>query len=76
MVPEIQSFLYATPSLSGFPNLTIIRPESETWPQNQLHNTLITQSTQATADAITSALTARMASISLPIIYNWDSQDA
>ena len=36
---------------------------------------LITQSAQATADAITSALTARTASISLPI-YDWDSQDA
>ena len=36
---------------------------------------LITQSAQATADAIASALTARTASISLPI-YNWDSQDA
>ena len=36
---------------------------------------LITQSAQATADAIASVLTARMASISLPI-YNWDSQDA
>ena len=36
---------------------------------------LITQSAQATADAIASALTARMASISLPI-YDWDSQDA
>ena len=36
---------------------------------------LITQSAQATADAITSALTARMASISLPV-YDWDSQDA
>ena len=36
---------------------------------------LITQSAQATADAIASALTARMASISLPV-YNWDSQDA
>ena len=36
---------------------------------------LITQSAQATADTITSALTARTASISLPI-YDWDSQDA
>ena len=36
---------------------------------------LITQSAQATADAITSTLTARMASISL-LVYNWDSQDA
>ena len=36
---------------------------------------LITQSAQATADAIASALTARMASISLPV-YDWDSQDA
>ena len=36
---------------------------------------LITQSAQATADAIASALTARMASISLPT-YNWDSKDA
>ena len=36
---------------------------------------LITQSAQATADAIASALTARTASISLPI-YNWNSQDA
>ena len=36
---------------------------------------LITQSAQATADAIASALTARTASISLPI-YDWDSKDA
>ena len=36
---------------------------------------LITQSAQATADAIASALTARTASISLPV-YDWDSQDA
>ena len=35
---------------------------------------LITQSAQATANAIASVLTARMASISLPI-YDWDSQD-
>ena len=35
---------------------------------------LITQSAQATADAIASALTARMASISQPV-YDWDSQD-
>ena len=36
---------------------------------------LITQFAQATADAIASALTARTASISLPI-YDWNSQDA
>ena len=36
---------------------------------------LITQSSQATADAIASALTARTASISLPI-YDWNSQVA
>ena len=36
---------------------------------------LITQSAQTTADAIASALTARTASISLPI-YDWNSQDA
>ena len=36
---------------------------------------LITQSAQATADAITSALTARAASISLPN-YDWHSKDA
>ena len=36
---------------------------------------LITQSAQSTADAIASALTARTASISLPV-YNWDFQDA
>ena len=35
---------------------------------------LITQSAQATTDAIANALTSRMASISLPI-YDWDSQD-
>ena len=43
---------------------------SEATPQQ-----LITQSAQATANAIASALTARTASISLPI-YDWDSQDA
>ena len=43
---------------------------SELTPQH-----LITQSAQATADAIASALTARTASISLPV-YDWDSQDA
>ena len=36
---------------------------------------LITQSAQATADTIASVLTARTASISLPI-YDWNSQDA
>ena len=36
---------------------------------------LITQSAQATADAIASVLTARTASISLPV-YSWNSQDA
>ena len=36
---------------------------------------LITQSAQTIADAITSVLTARTASISLPI-YDWDSKDA
>ena len=36
---------------------------------------LISQSAQATADTIASALTARTASISLPV-YHWDSQDA
>ena len=36
---------------------------------------LISQSAQATADAIASALTARTASISLPV-YDWKSQDA
>ena len=36
---------------------------------------LITQSAQATADAIASMLTARTASISLPV-YDWNSQDA
>ena len=36
---------------------------------------LITQSAQATADAIASVLTARTASISLPV-YDWNSQDA
>ena len=35
---------------------------------------LVTQSAQATADAIASVLTARMASISLPA-YDWDSKD-
>ena len=33
---------------------------------------LITQSAQATADTIASALTARMSSVSLPV-YDWDS---
>ena len=36
---------------------------------------LITQSAQATADAIASVLTARTASISLPV-YDWNYQDA
>ena len=36
---------------------------------------LITQSAQATADAIASVLMARTASISLPI-YEWDSKDS
>ena len=36
---------------------------------------LISQSAQATADTIASVLTARTASISLPI-YDWNSQDA
>ena len=57
-----------------FPNLTITRlswdMDSEPTPQQ-----LITQSAQATVDAIASALTARTASISLPV-YDWDSEDA
>ena len=59
-----------------FPNLTIIRPSS-TWDMASelTPQQLITQSAQATADAIASALTTRTASISLPI-YDWDSQDA
>ena len=36
---------------------------------------LMTQSDQATGDAIASALTARTASISLPV-YDWNSRDA
>ena len=58
------------------PYLTIIRPSS-TWEMASelTPQQLITQSAQATANAITSALTARTASISLPI-YDWDSQDA
>ena len=36
-VPEIQQLLYPTPLLF-FPNLTIIRPAPETWPQNWHHN--------------------------------------
>ena len=62
--------------LPGFPNLTIIRPPS-TWDMASelTPQQLITQSAQATADAITSAVTTRTASISLPI-YDWDSQDA
>ena len=59
-----------------FPNLTIIRPSS-TWDMasEPTPKQLITQSAQATADVITSVLTARTASTSLPI-YDWDSQDA
>ena len=59
-----------------FSDLTIIWPSriwnmaSEPMPQQ-----MITQSAQATADAIASVLTVRTTSISLPI-YNWDSKDA
>ena len=67
MVCEIQPFLYPPPCLA---DLTIEDMASEPTPQQ-----LITQSAQATADAIASALTARTASISLPI-YDWDSKDA
>ena len=58
------------------PILTIIR-QSSTWDMasEQTPQQLITQSAQATANAIASVLTARTASISLPI-YDWDSQDA
>ena len=71
-VSEIQLFLYPPPC---FADLTIIWPSRsrkialEPTPQQ-----LITQSAQATADAIASALTARTVSISLPI-YDWDSKD-
>ena len=70
------SILFPTPSLWFFPNLTIIRPPS-TWDMASelTPQQLITQSAQATADVIASALTARTSSISLAI-YNWDSQDA
>ena len=73
MVPEILAFLY--PPLV-FLILTIIR-QSCTWDMASelTPQQLITQSAQATVDVIASALTARTASISLPI-YNWDSQDA
>ena len=68
------------PPLPVFPILTII----STWPPSTwdmaseltpMPQQLITQSAQATADAIASALTARTTSISLPI-YDWNSQDA
>ena len=52
------------------PDLTIWDMATEPTPQQ-----LITQSAQPTADAITSTMTARTASISLPT-YNWDSKDA
>ena len=67
---------YPSPWIS--PNLTII----STWPPSTWDmasdpspQQLITQSAQATADTIASALTARTASISLSI-YDWNSQDA
>ena len=74
-LPRYSHFCIIPLSLSIFPNLTIISiwdmaSESTLMPQQ-----LITQSAQATADAIASALTARTASISLPI-YDWNSQDA
>ena len=58
------------------PDLTIIRPSS-IWNMASEPSPpqLITQSAQATADAIVSALMARTTSISLPI-YDWDSKDA
>ena len=65
-VPEIQPFLYPP----CFADLTTGNMASEPTPQQ-----LNTQSAQATADAITSVLTARTASISLPA-YDWDSKDA
>ena len=48
---------------------------SETWPQNQPPKQLITQSAQATANAIASTLTSWTTSISLPIYYS-DSKNA
>ena len=69
-VPKLQSFLYPTPLVcwSDHPGAESMSRNmvSEPTPQQ-----LITQSAQATANAITSALTARTASISLPI-YDWD----
>ena len=66
--------IFVSPLSYNLPNLTIISTwdmASELTPMPQL----ITQSVQATADAIASALTARTASISLPA-YDWNSQDA
>ena len=62
--------IFVSYPLPGFTNLTTRDMASEPTPQQ-----LITQSAEATADSITSVLTARTASISLPI-YDWDSQDA
>ena len=56
--------------ISTWPPSTWDMAESTLTPQQ-----LISQSAQATADAIASALTVRTASISLPI-YDWNSQDA
>ena len=50
-------------------------PESEDMALEPTPQQLITQSAQATADAIASALMARTTSISLPI-YDWDLKDA
>ena len=50
-------------------------PESEDMASDPTPQQLIIQSIQATANAIVSTLTARTASINLPI-YNWDSKDA
>ena len=58
-----------------FPNLTIISTWDMASEPTPMPQQLITQSAQATADAVASALAARMASISLPI-YDWNSQDA
>ena len=67
MVSEMQPFLYPPPC---FDDLITEDMASEMTPQQ-----LLTQSAQATADAIASMLPARTASISLPI-YGWDSKDA
>ena len=73
--PRYQHFCILPPTMTFLIWPLSDHPAPETWHQNQLHNNWSPCLPRPLPDTIASALTARTASISLPI-YDWDSQDA